>query len=932
MYKRKVILSCLESFPQFRTFDFFPASITFISMARHELTNFHRTLLIIVLHVVRRPIRALLIAASILMLCIAAAVWKLEISTDQDQLFSRDVPFFRDYVDFTKNFPENQANYVVIESRDPNVMPPVKRWTALADTITTRLQQEKEFVESAASHVQIAELGSQAMLFDDPKNLPQNVADANRLLPLAKLWGEAPTLLTGLLGSSPIERFINGVGLQPIDKDTNDFLHMVVDGWNAALADPNRPVTLGDQVPNLEELGATDPSQLGYFYVKNDKDPTKHLMLVRVFEKTNYTSMGGLSESIDGIRNAMNEEAKKFPEFTVALTGRPALEADEMVTTDRDSRKSEICALTAVFVGLVVLFRSIWLAIAAEISLLVGIGWTFGWAALTIGSLNLLSMVFLIALIGIGMDYLIQVLTRYRRESAVHGDPRVIWAAVFKHVAAPINTACLGASGAFFVSVFTDFRGAAELGIIASGGLLLCLITGYVVLPALLTLFPVKPISVEEARFGEHPTQSDGSHHWWLSLPSLWAVLILIGVPFALRARFDPSLLNMQAKDLESVQQVRKLQTWFGVVLSKDLNLLRQVNNAVKDLPSVAGTESILPAYENYQWFLDHAKELPTVKWAEPQPVTEAALPKIAAAAKTLAKKVSDPATAESLNKFADQLRNKSAADRLTQWQHVFIDELKTLIGRFHPDPIDVNKIPGAQRDHLIGLDGRFALYINPKKDLWVQKDLGDFVHQVDDAVAKVPGAPVPTGIAIQVYKSTSSIEKSFYHATFYALGLIFILVLVDLRNFSQTLLAISVLAMGLPMLVALMGLMHVNWNFANFFGLPILIGAGHEYGVFMVHRYNEARRDPRRAWVGWDVSDRALLLCAFVTSASFGFFWALAHHQGLKSLGLVMSLGTLCIYLATLCMLRPMLLWRLAHQRHLESKNPNSVESTTLE
>jgi hypothetical protein len=117
---------------------------------------------------------------------------------------------------------------------------------------------------------------------------------------------------------------------------------------------------------------------------------------------------------------------------------------------------------------------------------------------------------------------------------------------------------------------------------------------------------------------------------------------------------------------------------------------------------------------------------------------------------------------------------------------------------------------------------------------------------------------------------------------------------------------------MGLPMLVALMGFFGTNWNFANFFGLPILIGAGHEYGVFMVHRYLEARRDPRRAWRRWDPSDRALLLCAYITTSSFGFFWLLAHHQGLKSLGLVMGLGTLCIYLATIMMLRPILKWKL--------------------
>ena len=79
---------------------------------------------------------------------------------------------------------------------------------------------------------------------------------------------------------------------------------------------------------------------------------------------------------------------------------------------------------------------------------------------------------------------------------------------------------------------------------------------------------------------------------------------------------------------------------------------------------------------------------------------------------------------------------------------------------------------------------------------------------------------------------------------------------------------AISVLGFGLPMLLGLMVLLdraaargwlqwldleEMSWNFANFFALPILIGAGHEYGVFMVHRYREAaaRPPPRLARLG---------------------------------------------------------------------------------
>ena len=195
-----------------------------------------------------------------------------------------------------------------------------------------------------------------------------------------------------------------------------------------------------------------------------------------------------------------------------------------------------------------------------------------------------------------------------------------------------------------------------------------------------------------------------------------------------------------------------------------------------------------------------------------------------------------------------------------------------------------------------------------------------------------MPNAPDVTGIASDIYHSTRSIQRAFYQATAYALILIFILVLIDLRNLAHTLIAVSVLALGLPMLVALMGWMGASWNFANFFGLPILIGAGHEYGVFLVHRYREALHDPRRVWRRWDPADRALLLCAYVTCSSFGFFWLISRHLGLKSLGLVMALGTLCIYLAAYAVVRSLLTWRLESRRPRTAPGGLEVESAQPE
>ena len=188
---------------------------------------------------------------------------------------------------------------------------------------------------------------------------------------------------------------------------------------------------------------------------------------------------------------------------------------------------------------------------------------------------------------------------------------------------------------------------------------------------------------------------------------------------------------------------------------------------------------------------------------------------------------------------------------------------------------------------------------------------LKDFVTQVESAIQKVPAQPVVTGIAPNIYHKARAIRTSFIRATIYALGLIVVLVLLDLRDIAQTLLAISVLGLGLPVLVGLMGSLGLDWNFANFFGLPILIGAGHEWRLHdpPLSRAT-ARPAPRLENMGRSRPRHPAM--RYVTCSSFAFFGAVGHHRGLRSLGIVMAIGTACIYLSSIMVLHPLLKWIL--------------------
>jgi uncharacterized protein len=877
-----------------------------------------RRILKSVLAIVKHPWIALGMVFVTILICVVAATRLLTISTSQNELFSSKPWFFHEYLDYINRFRENEAIYVVIEPIDATAHIPVTRWAAAADHVTERLRGITEVV-SASCRIPVEQLGRQAILFDDPKKLRHDLAGAQELAQLASIWGAKPNGIIGALGRTPIEQQLAGAALKP-DEQTAGFVRILVDSWDAAILDPHKKLSVGDGVTDFRAISASNPGDLGYFYEPDQSDRSRHRILVQVYPQRIFETLISVTKTVDAIRRAARDAGKDFPEFRIGVTGRPALEADQMATTDVDSHKAEIIALTFIFIGMVLMLRSIWLALVAEMALGVGIAWTFGWATAAVGQLNLLSLVFLIALIGIGMDYLVQILTRYRLEARRYNRAAAIWIRVFKYVGPPINTACLGAAGAFFVAVFTDFRGAAELGIIAGPGLILCLVAGYVVLPAVLTIFPPKLKHFEASeRYKPAPRSGAG----WLALPAMWAVLLLAGAQFMPRAHFDPGLINLQVPNLESVKLIRTLQTWVAVVLSKDVEQLRQVRAAVVDSPLVASTDSILKVQDNAEWLRQHAADVPKVDWTDPTPVASADFAEISAKARSLAKIFKSNAdSAAVLTKFADDLDRLSgsspdaAAAQLSNWQRIFVAEVHGLLDQFSPGAVDISAMPTQLRSHYVSDDGTYALYIYPAKDLWNDANLNEFESSVESLVAKVPGAPHVTGIASNVFHTTGAIHDAFFDTTVYALALIFVLVLLDFRRLGPTFAAISVLAMGLPMLVALMGLSGTSWNFANFFGLPILIGAGHEYGVFMVHRYLEAKKYPRRAWRRWDVSDRALLLCGYITSTSFGFFWLLAQHQGLKSLGLVMALGTACIYLATIMVLRPLLKWRLQPSR----------------
>jgi preprotein translocase subunit SecF len=191
--------------------------------------------------------------------------------------------------------------------------------------------------------------------------------------------------------------------------------------------------------------------------------------------------------------------------------------------------------------------------------------------------------------------------------------------------------------------------------------------------------------------------------------------------------------------------------------------------------------------------------------------------------------------------------------------------------------------LPESVRAQMVSPGGRFLVMVHPAGDVWDSEPLDRFV-------AALRGEdPNATGVPMTVSESMKSMERSFAQQATLASVLVALLLWLDLRNARETCAALLSLAIGVSWTIGCMALVGSNFNLANFFAIPILIGLGIDSAIHVTHRAHEGALDH-----GFGSTRRAVVVTALTTTIGFGAL-VLAHHQGLRSLGIAMAIGSLC-------------------------------------
>src|SRR5262249_39608802 len=102
--------------------------------------------------------------------------------------------------------------------------------------------------------------------------------------------------------------------------------------------------------------------------------------------------------------------------FRVRLTGPVALSDDELASVSEGAATATVLSIGLVVLLLYLAFGSVRLIVAVLVPLSVGFVATATFAAVAVGSLNLISVAFGVMFVGLAVDFSIQFCVRYRDE------------------------------------------------------------------------------------------------------------------------------------------------------------------------------------------------------------------------------------------------------------------------------------------------------------------------------------------------------------------------------------------------------------------------------------------------------------------------------------------------------------------------------------
>jgi hopanoid biosynthesis associated RND transporter like protein HpnN len=874
-----------------------------------------------------RPVATVAVAAVLALVSVVYALEYLTFATSTRSLLPPGRPYVERYTQYDHEFADLDSIAIVVEAPSP------PEATLYANRLVRQLRTDDVPLKQIAYRIDPKQFEGRGLLYLSKErlaNIREAIFDYQEFM---EQFAARPTLdqladgMATQIATAFVSNFID-LGLSE-GKGAAD-LKFVQDLVALIGARLDRPGPYRSPFGTLFAVPGTDNPGAGYFLSEDQR-----LLFILAEPETQKGSFTGDQRAIEGIRGAIAALKRDFPDVAVGVTGKPALQNDEMVAAFRDSERATLLAFALTLGLLLVAFARLGKPVLMLLVLAMSLCWSIGIATLVIGHLSLFSVMFISIVIGIGIDYGIYFLFRYEEELFLGRNLREAIEITAARSGPGMLLGAVTAAGTFYVLWLTDFRGVRELGFIGGTAIVMSWLAMMTVFPAVLVLVdrrhagrPAGTIPRAIALERMHVPFVERLVAYPKTVLVMAAGLTLVSAWGLRYIEFDYNLLNLQAFGTESVAWEKRIlatagRSGFTALASADsLDELRHKYKAFRALPSVSEVDSVLLLIpedqpEKLKIIGDFAPLVAPVRIGRAPAVDPV---RLAGSLETLKRRFDiarneAPAgevrtklklVAEDLGRLVVKIRQSDpqvSAPALTHLQNQiyrdFVRSFQRLQNNLAPRPIGLADVPKELRAKFISDGGRFLLHIHPGVDIWDREGAERFVGDLRSVDPDVTGTPVIT------YEALHLMERAYRQGTVYAILLVSLVAALTLRRLRETMLALLPLGLGLMWAFGLMYFFGLKFNMGNVFGLPLILGAAAEYGLNIVLRFMEGR-DHDGPLVARSTM-MAVLVNGLTTVVGFGSLM-IADHRGIFGLGLLLTLATITSLIAALVVL-PVLL-----------------------
>jgi hopanoid biosynthesis associated RND transporter like protein HpnN len=815
----------------------------------------------------------------------------LAINTDTDRMFAESLPWRQRAMAFKAEFPQFQDLLVaVIDAREP------EEAEATADALAAALVQNHEQFLSVRRPDASPFLRQEGLLFLDPDQLESLLDRTIDAQPFLGELAKDPNA-RGLFAALSLL----GTGVEQGQADLAPYQN-ALKGFHQAMA----TAIAGHPHPlSWTKLIGGDVAELGGKYKFVLAQPKLDLSSIEP---------GGAATRV--IRDAAAKlEFVASGDARVRVTGNVALADEEFASVAQGTVTGLAGSILLISLWLFLAVRSWRLIVPILLTLVLGLMLTLLFAAAAVGTLNLVSVGFGILFVGIAVDFAIQFCVRYRENRHEHSDPAVAMAETGRRVGGQILVAAAATSAGFLAFVPTDFRGVAELGLIAGTGMLVAFLCTLTFLPAAISLFRPRGEAAEIGFRWAAPLDDLVRRRRWPML-AVFSCLAALGVALLPRLGFDADPLHTKNPDTEAMQTLYDLEDSpltnpFTIdILAPNAPAAAVLADRVRGLSLVSDVLSInsfVP--KDQQAKLAQVQDAATIlgpSLIPREPGPPVTLPEIRQAAQNALDKIvpalpklpSDHvlvAIANDLHQLAaapDQLL--MSADRaLTRFLPTELDQLRSALDA---RPASLETLPPElARDWMLP-DGRARVQVVPKTEARSTEGLAKFVDEVTAV------APDAGGSAVTIEATSHTIVGSFRSAAIAAVIAITAILFVALRRPLDVSLVLAPLLLSALMTVVVVVLLPLLLNYANIIALPLLLGVGVSFNIYFVMNWRAGRTS-----VLGSATARAILFSALTTGTAFGSL-ALSGHPGTASMGEVLLISLGCTLVASLAFIPALL------------------------